>query len=170
MKIYQGAGPPSVEEVVNEIRPIPEQALRPALLARISVIPMRPSPRSILRGDHGDAPGRALAKRLFTSHRIETEVRPQLLEEITRRCTEAETGARNVEHILRGSLIPAVSPRAPRAHVAGDRCPVSSTWACPRRATWRIEFDESAARRYAVADEPDTAEEAEQEPEQFAEA
>ena len=43
------------------------------------------------------------------AHGVETTFEPALVDELTRRCTEAETGARNVDHILRGSLMPRIA-------------------------------------------------------------
>jgi len=168
MKIYEREEPPSVEEVVNEIRPILSKHFKPALLARMSVIPYAPISRSILR-EITEMRLSGLAKRLFTSHRIETNYAPELLEEITRRCTEAETGARNVEHILRGSLIPAVS-RVLLEQMSQGPLPRKLNVGLSPAGGWRIEFDEGSGHAPAVQDEPDTAEEAEHEPEQFAEA
>jgi type VI secretion system protein VasG len=168
MKIYDREEPPPVDEVVNEIRPILSKHFKPALLARMSVIPYAPISRSILR-EITEMRLSGLAKRLFTSHRIETKFDPELLEEITRRCTEAETGARNVEHILRGSLIPAVS-RVLLERMSQGPLPRKLNVGLSPTGSWRIEFDDSAGHAPAAADEPDTADEAEREPEQFAEA
>jgi hypothetical protein len=54
--------------------------------------------------------------------------------------------------------------------VAGPAAPRKLDVGLSPTGDWRIEFDESAGQAPAVADEPDTAEEAEHEPEQFAEA
>jgi type VI secretion system protein VasG len=34
---------------------------------------------------------------------------PELLDHLADRCTDPETGARNVDHVLRGSLLPVLS-------------------------------------------------------------
>jgi type VI secretion system protein VasG len=43
-----------------------------------------------------------------------------MVDELAARCTEAESGARNVEAILRGSLMPALSQRLLEAFAAGQ--------------------------------------------------
>jgi type VI secretion system protein VasG len=133
--------PPSVEDVVNQIRPILSKHFKPALLARMTIVPYAPINRTIMREITQMRLG-GLAKRLATSHKIETKFADELVDEITKRCTEAETGARNVEHILRGSLIPAVLARAPGAHGRGPAAPRARRGPHARRR-WRIEFDES---------------------------
>jgi type VI secretion system protein VasG len=50
-----------------------------------------------------------LVRRIEAAHGLTVEVQDALIDQIARRCTEAETGARNIDHILRGSLMPAVA-------------------------------------------------------------
>ena len=69
---------------------------------------------------------------------------PELIDEITQRCTASETGARNVEHILRGSLIPAVS-RALLERMAEGNLPKHLEVSLSPTGDWRIEFIEVAA-------------------------
>ena len=52
---------------------------------------------------------RAVARRIEESHRVPTELDPKLLDALADRCTDPETGARNVDHVLRGSLLPLLS-------------------------------------------------------------
>jgi type VI secretion system protein VasG len=142
MKVYDRDEPPSVEDVVNQIRPILSKHFKPALLARMTIIPYAPinRGRSCARSPQMRLGG--LAKRLATSHKIETKFADELVDEITKRCTEAETGARNVEHILRGSLIPACSRVLLERMAEGPLPRVLDIGLTPDGA-WRIEFDES---------------------------
>jgi type VI secretion system protein VasG len=60
------------------------------------------------------------------------ELDPNMIDVITRRCTEVETGARNIDHIITQTLLPMLStallermaqgplPNAVRMTVAGD--------------------------------------------------
>jgi len=124
--------------VVTKIRPILSKHFKPALLARMTIIPYRPINRSIMR-EITVLRLNGLKKRLYTSQRIETTFDDELVDEITRRCTEAETGARNVEQILRGSLIPAVSRQLLEALASGD-VPRSLRVGLSPTGDWRIEF------------------------------
>jgi type VI secretion system protein VasG len=141
MKVYDRDEPPSVEDVVNQIRPILSKHFKPALLARMTIVPYAPINRTIMREITQMRLG-GLAKRLATSHKIETRFADDLVDEITKRCTEAETGARNVEHILRGSLIPACSRVLLERMAEGPLPRVLDIGLTPDGA-WRIEFDES---------------------------
>ena len=47
--------------------------------------------------------------RLLENHRAQFTYDPALVEEIARRCTEVESGARNVDHILTRTLLPEIS-------------------------------------------------------------
>ncbi len=149
MKIYDRDEPPPVDEVVSQIRPVLSKHFKPALLARMTIIPYAPIPRTIMR-EITEMRLKGLAKRLYTSHRVETHFAPELIDEITRRCTEAETGARNVEHILRGSLIPAVS-RVILERMAEGPLPKHLDVALAPDGGWRIEFREVEAPAAAEA-------------------
>ena len=138
MKLYDADEEPSIEDVVAKIRPILSKHFKPALLARMTVIPYRPINRSIMR-EITALRLSGLSKRLMTSHKIETKFAEELVDEITRRCTEAETGARNVEHILRGSLIPAISRQLLEA-IAGGEVPRTLDVGLSPTGDWRIEF------------------------------
>jgi hypothetical protein len=75
MKVYDRDEPPSVEDVVNQIRPILSKHFKPALLARMTIVPYAPINRTIMREITQMRLG-GLAKRLATSHKIETKFAP----------------------------------------------------------------------------------------------
>jgi len=50
-----------------------------------------------------------IKRRLMENHRIELEYDEALVDEVARRCTEVESGARNVDNILTNTLLPEVS-------------------------------------------------------------
>jgi type VI secretion system protein VasG len=76
----------------------------------MTVVPFRPLPRDVLR-DIVDMKLRAVARRIEESHQVPTTYHPAVLDALAERCTDPETGARNVDHVLRGSLLPALSSR-----------------------------------------------------------
>ena len=92
------------EALTPELRKI----FKPALLGRLIVIPYYPiddrSMRKIieLKLDH-------IRRRLAENHRVPFTYSTELVDEVARRCTEVESGARNVDHILTGTLLPEVS-------------------------------------------------------------
>jgi type VI secretion system protein VasG len=108
MELYNRDEPPPVDDVVSSIRPALSAHFKPALLARMTIVPYRPIDRSSMRSIT-ELKLRKLTSRIRTSHGFDPVVEEAVLEEIVRRCTEAETGARNIDHILRGTLLPSVS-------------------------------------------------------------
>jgi type VI secretion system protein VasG len=119
MKAFDDEVPPTSEEVLKEIRPTLSKHFKPALLARMTVVPYGPVSRDILK-DIARMKLAALEQRLWASHKIRTSFAPEVVDELARRCTEAETGARNVEHVLRGSLMPILARDLLQRMTEGD--------------------------------------------------
>jgi type VI secretion system protein VasG len=106
--MYKAGARPSTEEVLAAIRPTLSRHFKPALLARMTIVPFAPMGPEILR-DIVELKLNRLRDRLRAAHGAETEFAPELIAELTARCTESETGARNIDHVLRGSLLPELS-------------------------------------------------------------
>ena len=99
---------PPYDTLVSAIRPILSNHFRPALLARMTIVPYYTLGPDALREIVKLKLGK-LVKRLWESHRIRFTYSPEVVEQITARCTEVETGARNIDHILRGTVLPQMS-------------------------------------------------------------
>ncbi|MBA3686383.1 MAG: type VI secretion system ATPase TssH, partial [Planctomycetes bacterium] len=99
---------PGVDELVDLIRPTLSRHFKPALLARMTIVPFYPVTGDALRSIAALKIDR-LRRRLLDSHKITLTVAPAALDAIVARCTEVETGARNVDHILSGTLLPRIS-------------------------------------------------------------
>ena len=100
--------PPTMNELVTMIRPILSKHFKPALLARMTIVPYFPLKQDALKGITRLKLGK-LQKRLKEHHKVEFVISPDVVEAIAARCTEVETGARNVDHIIRGTLLPQIS-------------------------------------------------------------
>ena len=98
----------SADAIADAIRPALSHHFKPALLARMTVVPFLPLPPAVLR-EITELKLGTLKRRLWESHRIRGEFSGSLVEQLAARCTESETGARNVDHILRSSLMPVLS-------------------------------------------------------------
>jgi type VI secretion system protein VasG len=95
-------------EVMEAIKPTLSAHFKPALLARMTTIPYLPiSPEAM--GMITKLKLNKLMKRLQSSQNIEATYTDKVVELIKSRCTEVDTGARNIDHILRGTLIPQLS-------------------------------------------------------------
>ena len=142
-RMYERGTAPTAEEVVAAVRPTLSQHFKPALLARMTVVPFAPVGSEVMR-EITRMKLASLADRLRSAHRIETTFAPELVDELARRCTESETGARNVEHLLRGSLMPAVSTELLQRMVGGG-VPSRLRVGLSPEGGWRTEFSETQA-------------------------
>ena len=52
---------------------------------------------------------RKIKKRIHENHKIDLTYGDELVNEVANRCTEVESGARNVDNILTNSLLPDIS-------------------------------------------------------------
>jgi type VI secretion system protein VasG len=99
---------PSPEGLVKALKPELNKIFKPAFLGRMVVIPYYPIRDEnlkkivVLKLDK-------IKRRLMENHRIELEYDEALVDEVARRCTEVESGARNVDNILTNTLLPEVS-------------------------------------------------------------
>jgi type VI secretion system protein VasG len=102
------ADPPDFEELTTMIKPTLSAHFKPALLARMTVVPFVPIRPDILK-EIAKLKIDGVVKRAQEAHGLELDVAPEVIDAIAARCTEVESGARNVDHILRGSLLPMLS-------------------------------------------------------------
>lgn len=98
----------SPEQVLQAIRPILIKRFKPALLARMTLVPFLPLSSSAMR-EIVDLKLKQLQERIQDSHHIQLTIKEQVAEQITERCSEVETGARNIDHILSRTLLPLIS-------------------------------------------------------------
>ena len=139
MKAYEGDEVPPVGDVVHEIRPILSKWFKPALLARMTIVPYRPIDQETMKLIAGLKLNR-LARRIRESHNIETVFEEELVEELAKRCTESETGARNVDHILRSTLTPMIA-RGLLERMAEGEEPAGVEVSIAPSGEWRVDID-----------------------------
>ncbi len=141
MALHEREEPPSAAEVTDAIRPILAKHFKPALLARMTIVPYRSISAPILR-DITRQKLAKLARRLHQSHRLVVEFAPALVDELARRCTDPGSGARNVDHILRASLMPELA-RALLERLAEDALPGRLDVDLSPAGGWRFDFSEA---------------------------
>jgi type VI secretion system protein VasG len=103
------------EVLAPELRKI----FKPALLGRLIIVPYYPVDDASLRTIIGLKLGQ-IARRLQESQHVPFTYSDELVSEIVRRCTEVESGARNVDHILTGTLLPEISSEMLSRMVTGE--------------------------------------------------
>jgi type VI secretion system protein VasG len=99
---------PSAEGLAELLRPDLLKVFKPALLARLTVVPYFPLGDRVLREIIGLQLQR-IGDRLRANHKAAFQYDAALVDTIAQRCKEVESGARNVDHILTGSLLPEIS-------------------------------------------------------------
>ena len=90
------------------LRPDLLKTFKPALLGRMAVIPYFPLSDMMLRKII-EKNLKKISGRLTQNHKAKFEYSPEVVETIASRCKEVESGARNVDHILTGTVLPAIA-------------------------------------------------------------
>jgi len=99
---------PDPETLDQLIRPHLMQAFKPAFLGRLKVIPYYPLSDDVLaeiialKLSH-------VKDRVSANHQAKLTYNDALVEAILARCTEVDSGARNVDNIINGTILPAIA-------------------------------------------------------------
>jgi type VI secretion system protein VasG len=96
---------PSAEALAEALHPELVKTFKPAFLGRVTILPYFPLGDEVLRKIVELQLDR-IARRIKESHRARLAYDPELVAGIAGRCTEVESGARNVDHILTRTLLP----------------------------------------------------------------
>jgi type VI secretion system protein VasG len=99
---------PEPEALAEALRPDLLKVFKPAFLGRAIIVPYYPIADDIMKKIIQLQLGR-IQKRLMENHRASFTYDSALIDEVARRCTEVESGARNVDHILTRTLLPEIS-------------------------------------------------------------
>jgi type VI secretion system protein VasG len=99
---------PSPQGMVQALKPELNKIFKPAFLGRMVVVPYYPIRDEALRKIIVLKLNK-IQRRIQDNHKINLTYDDALLDEVARRCTEVESGARNVDNILTNSLLPDIS-------------------------------------------------------------
>jgi type VI secretion system protein VasG len=99
---------PGSDGLVKALKPELDKVFKPAFLGRTVIIPYFPirdeALKSIIK-----LKLRKIQRRIEETHRVSLTYDDALINEVAKRCTEVESGARNVDNILTNTLLPDVS-------------------------------------------------------------
>ncbi|HEX3877054.1 MAG TPA: type VI secretion system ATPase TssH [Bryobacteraceae bacterium] len=99
---------PSDQALVKALKPELDKIFKPAFLGRLVIIPYFPirdeAMKTIVKLKVGK-----IQRRLMDTHKIVLSYDDALVDEVARRCTEVESGARNVDNILTNTMLPEIS-------------------------------------------------------------
>jgi type VI secretion system protein VasG len=99
---------PGASGLVNALKPELNKIFKPAFLGRLVIIPYFPIRDENLKKIIVLKLAK-IQRRLKHTHRIDLTYSPEMIEEVAKRCTEVESGARNVDNILTNTLLPDIS-------------------------------------------------------------
>jgi type VI secretion system protein VasG len=99
---------PSAEGLAKALKPELDKVFKPAFLGRMVIIPYFPvrddNLKQIIRLKLGK-----VQRRIADTHHVRLEYGEAVVDSIAARCTEVESGARNVDNILTNTLLPEIS-------------------------------------------------------------
>jgi len=108
MEMCEGDTMPTVEALTEAIRGELQDHFKPALLARMTIIPFFP-----LKGEVLNSIVRLklnkVGKRLKQNQALDFDYDDAVVDQIASRCKDIESGARNIDHIVNKTLLPLIS-------------------------------------------------------------
>jgi type VI secretion system protein VasG len=111
---------PDQEGLAKALKPELDKTFKPAFVGRTVIIPYFPvrdeNLKRIVR-----LKLRKIQRRLADTHRVELIADENVIDAIAQRCTEVESGARNVDNILTNTVLPALGRLMLQSLVEGTR-------------------------------------------------
>ena len=111
---------PSDEGLVKALKPELDKVFKPAFLGRMVIIPYFPIRDENLRRIIKLKLAK-IQRRLMETHHVPLEYDDALVQQVAERCTEVESGARNVDNILTNTLLPEISRELLERMASGGR-------------------------------------------------
>ncbi len=110
---------PGPDALVELVRPELVKVFKPAFMGRLKVVPFYPITDEIMRLITKLKLNR-IKKRMMANSKVTLEFGDEIVEAIAKRCTEVDSGARNVDHILTNTLLPEMSKEILTRMAKGD--------------------------------------------------
>ena len=111
---------PFADVLAKTLKPELDAVFKPAFLGRMVIVPFYPvrdeNLKQIVR-----LKVKKIARRLMEAHRVEMLYDETLIAQVAARCTEVESGARNVDNILSNTLLPEISLMLLSSMAEGNR-------------------------------------------------
>jgi type VI secretion system protein VasG len=111
---------PSPRALIEALKPDLNKIFKPAFLGRLVLIPYYPvrdeALKQIIRLKLGK-----IQRRILENHKVKLTYDDAFLNEVANRCTEVESGARNVDNILTNSLLPDISRKILGSMAEGEK-------------------------------------------------
>jgi type VI secretion system protein VasG len=111
---------PSPRALIDALKPELNKIFKPAFLGRMVLIPYYPirdeALKQIIRLKLGK-----IQRRILENHKVKLTYDDAFLNEVANRCTEVESGARNVDNILTNTLLPDISRKILGGMAEGEK-------------------------------------------------
>ena len=111
---------PDADALGEALRPVLMKHFKPAFLGRLKVVPYYPISDDVLASIIELKLGR-IRDRVLANHKAVFGWSDALVEAVLARCTEVDSGARNVDHILNGTLLPEIAGNVLASMAEGGR-------------------------------------------------
>ncbi|WIX34192.1 type VI secretion system ATPase TssH [Salinicola sp. JS01] len=110
---------PAPEAIVESLRDQLNAVFKPAFLGRLNIIPYYPVQKEILNNIVRLKLER-IKQRFEYNHRARFDYDPAIVDAVAARCTDSDSGARNIDNILSGSLMPTIAAQVLDRMAAGE--------------------------------------------------
>lgn len=131
---------PDMDTLTTAIRPILSDHFKPALLARMVIVPFFTLDADALKNIVSIKLD-VICKRLMENNKMKMEYSQEVVDQITARCSEVETGARNIDHIIRGTILPQMSNDI-LMYMGEDKMPSAVKLGMAEDGAFKITFSE----------------------------
>ena len=99
---------PSPDGLAKALKPELNKIFKPAFMGRLVTVPFFPLRDEAMKTIVTLKLGK-IQRRIRENHKIELTYAPEVVGEVAKRCTEVESGARNVDNILTNTMLPDIS-------------------------------------------------------------
>ena len=99
---------PSPDGLAKALKPELNKIFKPAFMGRLVTVPFFPLRDEAMKTIVTLKLGK-IQRRIRENHKIELTYAPEVVGEFANRCTEVESGARNVDNILTNTMLPDIS-------------------------------------------------------------
>ena len=130
---------PDAATLLSAVRPILSNHFKPALLARMTVIPYFTLARDALAGIVRLKLDK-IVQRLAHNNKMKFTYSDAVVQQIAARCTEVETGARNIDFILRGNIMPLMSQEI-LSRMSSEAPPSNIALAVDEHGEFQVSFE-----------------------------
>ena len=129
---------PPLDSLVSAIRPVLSSHFKPALLGRMTVIPFFSLRQDALKLIV-DLKLKKVQKTLLENNKMAMAYTKDVVDQIAARCTEVETGARNIEYILNGNILPRMAQEI-LTHMTTGEMPSKVQLGVDKKGEFTIKF------------------------------